>query len=171
MAVQAARLLGAARIVVAGRNETRLRDLDADATISLGRSPEEIRDDFAEEDARALFDVVLDYVWGPPTEALVAALARRGLTEAASRVRLVQIGDSASSTISLRADSLHSSGLDINGSGAGSVPASMIIEAIPTFLERLARGELRVDAEIWSLSQIEHVWARDQHGRRIVLVP
>src|SRR5262249_14664075 len=68
IAVQAARLLGAARIVVAGRNETRLRDLDADATISLGRSPEEIRDDFAEEDARALFDVVLDYVWGPPTE-------------------------------------------------------------------------------------------------------
>ena len=53
-------------------------------------------------------DIVLDYVWGAPAQAALAALAQKGLSKAAPRVRYVQIGSMAGATIPLDAGTLRS---------------------------------------------------------------
>src|SRR5689334_23490941 len=69
LAVKIARLLGAARVVAAGRNQhslNALRGLGADATISLSLPENELVDAFQREAAGSGFQVVIDYVWGRP---------------------------------------------------------------------------------------------------------
>src|SRR5215208_7734643 len=64
----------------------------------------------------------LDFLWGHPTEVLIKTLVPRELAFAQRRVRLVQIGEMAGPTISLPADALRTSGLEICGGGAGISP-------------------------------------------------
>ena len=64
----------------------------------------------------------LDYLWGRPTEALVAALTGHDVTAESSRTRLVQIGEMVGPVIRLPAAALRSSGLEVMGSGGGSIP-------------------------------------------------
>jgi NADPH:quinone reductase-like Zn-dependent oxidoreductase len=82
LAVKIAKLLGARRIVAAGRNEQVLNTLHkhgADAVIRLDKPPEELSDAFANEVGNAAFQVVIDYGWGRPTEAFLAAITRQGI--------------------------------------------------------------------------------------------
>jgi NADPH:quinone reductase-like Zn-dependent oxidoreductase len=98
LAIQTAKLLGAGRVVAAGRNEQVLKtlpQLGADATIRLDKSGRELSEIFAYEAGAKGFDVVIDYLWGPATEALLGALTRTDFSAASSRVRLVQVGESA----------------------------------------------------------------------------
>lgn len=172
LAVQSARLLGAGRIVAAGRNREALEglvELGATALVDLAGSFEEVRDALATEAARTPFDVVIDYLWGTPTEALLAAIAMRGLTHVARRIRLVQVGDSAAESIALTAEVLRSSGVELYGSGAGTVPVERVLAAVPEFMELLARKQLVVDADVVPLSEVEANWSRPQKGKRIVL--
>src|SRR5579864_9191363 len=73
LAVQVAKLLGAKRVTGAGRNERvlgRLRELGADATIQLDQPADSLKEAFAREAGDTGFDVIIDYLWGHPTEAL-----------------------------------------------------------------------------------------------------
>jgi NADPH2:quinone reductase len=115
--------------------------------------------------------VVIDYLWGRPTEALIAAISRSGLTHAAPRVRLVEVGDSAGPTITLPAQVLRSSGLELSGGGAGTTPLEAIMAALPQFIDRAASGELRVGVQQVPLAEVETAWQHGQRGRRLVLVP
>ena len=176
LAIQTAKLLGAARIVAAGRNETvlnTLSELGADATIRLDKSGAELSELFAREAGSKGFDVVIDYLWGPATEALLGALTRKDFSAASTRVRLVQIGESAGSTIQLPAATLRSSRLEILGAGSGSMPASREIwdEAIRWLLDNVARGSLRIETEPVPLAEVESAWRREWHGRRPVIIP
>ena len=174
IAVQLAKALGAGRIIAAGRNErvlSVLRDLGADATIRLDRPDQAVTEDVVREAGEAGIHVIVDYLWGRPTEAVVAAITRNGLRDVAPRVRLVEVGESAGPTITLPAAVLRSSGLEIYGSGAGTIPIDRIMESIPQFMARLASGEFRVDAERVPLGAIEDAWQRDQSGRRLVIIP
>ena len=69
---------------------------------------------------------------GISTEAAIAAITRRAMAHAAPRVRLVEVGQVAGRAISLPADVLRSSGLEILGSGPGTIPLAEIISAIPS---------------------------------------
>ncbi len=176
LAIQTAKLLGAGRVIAAGRNEQVLRslpDLGADATIRLDKSGRDLTEAFASEAGEAGFDVIIDYLWGPPTEALVAAITRSDFKSASSRVRLVEVGESAGPNISLPAAALRSSRLEIIGAGTGNAPASpeMWMEAIRQLLANVASGALRIDTERVPLADVNEVWDRDQQGRRTVLVP
>ncbi len=92
LAIQTAKLLGAIRVIAAGRNEkilSTLHDLGADATICLDQPRENLIADFSREAGDAGFDIILDYVWGAPTEALLAAITRKDIRchETAFRAR------------------------------------------------------------------------------------
>jgi NADPH2:quinone reductase len=163
-------------VVAAGRNDQvlgTLGELGADATIRLDAPAGNLSEVFAREVGKNGFDVVIDYLWGPVTEALVSALARKDFMPAASRVRLVQVGENAGATISLPAAVLRSSRLEILGAGSGSAPTSRAMwgEAIQWLLENVGRGALRIDTERVPLLEIESAWARELHGRRAVVVP
>lgn len=174
LAVQAAKLQGAGRVVAAGRNPAsleRLRELGADETIRLepGVDPAEA---FAAAAAGHGFDVVIDYLWGAPAEALIRSVTRGDLESAGGRTRLVQVGEMAGPAISLPAAALRSSGLEIVGNGTGAMPPAEIMrEAFRRVLGGAVAGELVVDAEAVPLADVESVWTKDGRGARFVLVP
>jgi NADPH2:quinone reductase len=175
LAVQIAKHLRAERVVAAGRNRrvlATLRDLGADATIALDLPDQELTASFIREAGPRGFDVVLDYVWGHPTEVLLEALTRHDVKLAASRTRLVEIGEMAGPTIALPAAVLRSSGIELYGGGGGSVPHQAIFEAFPQVWALAASGTLRVKTEPVPLADIERAWQRkDLDGRRLVIVP
>lgn len=176
LAIQTAKLLGASRVIAAGRNQpvlSTLYALGADATIRLDRTGPELSEIFAHEAGAKGFDVVIDYLWGAPTEALLGAITRNDFSPAATRIRLVQVGESAGSRISLPAAVLRSSRLEILGAGTGSAPASRQAwgEAIQWLLENVARGALRIDTEQVPLADVESAWGRELRGRRAVIIP
>jgi NADPH2:quinone reductase len=174
LAVQIAKLRGAGRIVAAGRNEqalNALRNLGADATIQLDKPGQDLAEAFVREAGNAGFNLIIDYLWGPPTEALLAAITRSDMSAKSSRIRLVQVGESAGPSISLSAAALRSSGLEIIGAGTGSVPSGdVILQAYNQLMDLAATGRLHIDTQRVPLSEVEDAWER-QVRHRIVLIP
>lgn len=169
-AVQVAKHLGAKRVIATGRDEAalvRLRELGADETISLRQSDTTLAAAFRETLA-ADVDVVLDYLWGPSAEALLGAAQGRGGMEGEPRVRYVQIGAISGETISLSASLLRSSGLELMGSGLGSLSATEIVEALRRMFEAAASTGLKIETEAVPLSEVEAAWGRAESGRRMV---
>ena len=175
LAVQTARLLGAGRVIAAGRNQqvlNSLRQMGADAVIQLDAPGEDLTEAFARAAAPSGFDVIVDYLWGRPTEALLAAITRRDFAAGSSAVRLVQVGESAGPSISLPAAALRSSRLEILGAGTGSAsPPEMWAVALRELMARVAAGEVRIATRQVALRDIEKEWGRDQRGCRFVIVP
>jgi len=69
LAIQTAKLLGAGRVIAAGRNEqvlNTLHDLGADTTIRLDKPGQDLTEAFAREARDTGFDVIIDYLWGLP---------------------------------------------------------------------------------------------------------
>ncbi len=173
LAVKIAKLLGAGRVVAAGRNQqvlSTLPQLGADATIRLDAPAQEIGEAFAQEAGRSGFQVVIDYLWGPPTEAFLAATTRKEFAAVTSETRLVQVGESAGPTISLPAAVLRSTALTILGT-AGIPPPDILVDAFQLVIAHAAAGELHVETERVPLAEIENAWQRDPRGRRLVIVP
>ena len=159
----------------AGRNPEALEalaDLGADATIHLEGSDSELEKAFVHQAGDGGYDVVLDYLWGRPTEALVAALTGHDLMAEPTRTRLIQIGEMAGPILKLPAAAIRSSDLEIMGSGGGSISPAAIFETFPRLWELAAKGELRIDTEPVPLPDVEQAWHRSNlGGRRLVLVP
>jgi len=175
LAIQAARHFGAGRVVAAGRNQPvldTLPDLGADATIQLRQPDAALAAAFAAEGGEHGYDVVLDYVWGHPTEVFLGSIDRHDAVPRSSRVRLLQAGEMAGPAITLPASPLRSAGLEILGAGTGTMPPMEVITGmLSELLDLLAAGKLRIDIERVPLSAVAQVWGRDQQGRRPVFIP
>ena len=172
LAVQIARLLGAGRVIGTGRNEESMKQVKgfgADAIIDLKQSDEKLIEDFKKEAGEG-YDVILDFLWGHPTEVLIQTLVPNEL-RMSKPFRLIQIGEKAGRTISLSADSLRTSGLEIRGGAAGITPEAMG-ESTDQVWEWLKANKLHMEIEQVPLKDIESVWKRmDFQGKRIVIVP
>ncbi|MQY20818.1 quinone oxidoreductase family protein [Nocardia macrotermitis] len=171
LAVQAARSMGAGEIVAAGRNRESLRrvgELGADVTIELDQDPGAA---FAEAVGDKGFDVVIDYLWGPPIEALLGALGRADLHAASRRTRLVHVGGMAGPSITLPGSALRSSDLVIIGTGTGSWNPVQLAESVEHVMRGAVAGELTIDARPVPLAEVESVWNLDGKGTRTVLIP
>jgi NADPH:quinone reductase-like Zn-dependent oxidoreductase len=172
LAIKIAKLLGAARVVAAGRNPealNKLHDIGADATVSLSLPDPELGEAFLREAGQSGFQVVIDYVWGRPAEAFLGAITRREFAAVHSETRFVQVGESAAPTISLPASVLRSAPVTIMGT-AGIPPYDILLKAFQQVLAYAATGELHVDTERVSLADIENAWQRDPSGRRFVVM-
>ena len=174
LAVQVAKRLGARRVIAAGRNpealET-LKTLGADAVISLNQDQAAVVSAFRSEIAEAGIDVVLDYLWGRPAELVVQAVSQKGLRKASARLRFIQIGGSAGETISLRAATLRSSGLELLGSGFGSASLDQIRQALAKFFEVAAKEPFQFRTKAAPLAEVERLWDRAEAGTRLVFQP
>jgi NADPH2:quinone reductase len=168
LALQAARHLGAGRIIGVGRNTTAITAGSADIVISLNQPEDQISEAFRQEAARGI-DVIIDYLWGRPTELLLAALAR-GFQPGGSRsTRLVEVGESAGKTINLPGATLRSMNVHLMGSGLGSVSLDQVFGTIPDLFALAAAGSLTIAVEPVPLADVEAAWNRVEKGRRIVL--
>jgi NADPH:quinone reductase-like Zn-dependent oxidoreductase len=177
LAVQLAHLRGAGRIVATGRNQTtldELLELGADATIRVDQPDEALGQAYGEQEGDG-WDLVIDYLWGHPTEVLLGTLIRRDLVGRSLHTRLVEVGAMAGTDLVLPAKVLRSAGLEIvgmgTGTGAGAGGREQIAAAIREFYELLRTGAIRVDIERVPLDRVAEVWHREQGGRRPVLIP
>jgi NADPH:quinone reductase-like Zn-dependent oxidoreductase len=171
VAVQIAKILGAGRVVAAGRNEhvlSTLHELGADSTIRLDKPDEELIAAFRREAGEKRFDVIIDYLWGRPTEALLEAITGKEFAIGESETRLV--GESAGSTITLPAAVLRSTSLTIPGTG-GMPSWDILTGAFQQVMNSVARGTLRIETERVPLAEIEDAWERDAHAHRLVVIP
>ena len=168
-AIQVAKVLGARRVIATGRDEAaleRLRGLGADETIWLGQTGDALAAAFRA--AMASVDVVVDYLWGATGEMLLAAVQGHGGMGGEPRIRYVQIGSISGETISLSAALLRSSGLELMGSGLGSLSAAAIVESLKKMYEVAASTGLKIETEAVPLSEVETAWGRAESGRRMV---
>jgi NADPH:quinone reductase-like Zn-dependent oxidoreductase len=173
LAVKIAKLLGAGRVVAAGRNQqalSTLHQLGADAIIRLDASAKELSEAFVHEAGDSGFQVVIDYVWGHPAETFLAAITKKEFAAITSEIRFVQVGESAGPTISLPAAVLRSTALTILGT-AGIPPRNVLVDALQQVMAHAAGGELRIETERVPLADIENAWQRDQQRRRLVVIP
>jgi NADPH:quinone reductase-like Zn-dependent oxidoreductase len=173
LAVQIAKLLGAGRVVGAGRSLTvlnTLRSLGCDAIICISQPEQDLKESFTREAGETGFNVIIDYLWGHPTELLLNAMTQKGFVDIKSEARLVQVGESAGANISLPAAVLRSCALTILGT-AGIPPRDALLDAFQQVLTHAARGELRTDVKPIPLADVGNAWQSQEHGCRLVLVP
>jgi NADPH:quinone reductase-like Zn-dependent oxidoreductase len=173
LAVQIAKILGAGRIVAAGRNEqvlSTLQELGADVTIRLDKADQELIEAFRRAAGKKGFDVIIDYLWGHPTEALLTAITGAEFAVAGSETRLVEVGESAGPTITLSAAVLRSTALTILGT-AGIPPWDVLTEAFQQVMNHAASGKLRIETERIPLAEIENAWERSVQAGRLVVIP
>lgn len=175
LAVQIAKRLGAGKVIVLGRNAQALRELPplgADVTISLNQPDQELIEAIVKEASPGGIHVILDYLWGRPTEAVIAAIARLDVTQGAPSVRLIDLGQIAGPTITLPAFVLRSSGLLISGIAVALTTIERLREAIPQLIAEAASGTLRIETEPVPLAQIEAAWQQQTpDNRRLVVLP
>jgi NADPH:quinone reductase-like Zn-dependent oxidoreductase len=170
MAVQIAKRLGAARVIGAGRDLTRLRALTAlgaDVVVQLGveDSPARLAD------AAANVDVVIDYLWGTPAqEAIMTLLTHR--EDRSRELNWIQIGAVAGPTMELPSVALRSANVRLQGNGQGAVSTATYLAELPSLVEEIDSGAIEVVTDVQSLSDVENVWKRaTAPGVRTVFVP
>ena len=174
LAAQNARLLGAARVVGAGRSRPGLDRAAAAGAQTVALTGD--RDADAEALAATLNGdapgLVLDFVWGPVAETAFQALGRRGLSEDTADISYVQIGALAGPEAAVPSSLLRSRKLTISGSGAGSIPAAEIKAQIPVYIQLIAGGSVQVPFRTFPLSDAAVAWtASADSGPRVVLIP
>jgi NADPH:quinone reductase-like Zn-dependent oxidoreductase len=169
IAVQIARLLGAGRIVGTGRDEEGLRWLEklgADATVDLKQPEDKITEALGKEAGNG-YDVILDFLWGRPAELLLQTFVPKEAGFAHRRIRWIQIGEAAGPTISLSAEAVRTSGLEITG--AGNIPPEAVPEGVKQTWQWIKEGKLHIHIETLALTDITEAWQRKTEGMRIVI--
>jgi NADPH:quinone reductase-like Zn-dependent oxidoreductase len=172
LAVHNALALGTQRVIAVGRDSGALDALAPHAmTVRItglaGRDAVRLTETVAQRRP----SLVLDFVWGPPAEALFTALTRSGLDDDATSIHYVEIGQSAGATAAVPAALLRSAAITLTGSGAGSVPLDDILTELPHYLARIADGTIQVPVEVYPLKDIAAAWQASTPGRRIVVLP
>jgi NADPH2:quinone reductase len=163
IAVQAARLLGAGRVVAAARDRDVLEQLDADARVRLdGSEQDEPR---LREATGGGAQLTLDPLWGEPAAAAVGAAAHGG--------RIVHLGQTAGPEATLRSGQVRGKMLSILGFPLAGAPHEMRARAYRRLLEHAAAGEIRIDVETMPLDDVAAAWERQAAYPRakLVLVP
>ena len=172
LAVKVARLLGAGRIVATGRDADRLRDLQdlgADTVINTAVPDDALAQAFIGARGEG-YDVVMDYLWGRPTEVLMRTLTPESFAFP-KPTRLIQVGEAAGRELTVAAESLRTSGVEIYGASKG-LNAGTMGGVYGQIVEWAQSGELTFEVEKIPLSDIETAWQRtDLRGRRLVVIP
>jgi NADPH:quinone reductase-like Zn-dependent oxidoreductase len=163
LAVQLAKHLGASKVIGAGRDPERLKLLT-----TLGADQVHSPDDLADA---ADVDVVLDYLWGPPTEQAMSALLH-ARADRARPLTWIQIGSMAARELTLPSYLLRAAALTIIGSGQGSVPAQDILAELPALATLITSGNLAINPRPIPLAEVEQAWTKPASpAERVVLIP
>ncbi len=168
LAVQIAKHLGASRVIATGRNAASvegLAEIGADVLVPLDDTPESLANTFRETIRTNRVNVILDYLWGASAQSIFAALSGHGSGEAEPRIRYVQIGSITGNTVTLPASALRSSGLELLGSGLGSVSNEGLLRSIGGVLDAVVTGRLTIDALAVPLADVHAGWNSADSGR------
>jgi NADPH:quinone reductase-like Zn-dependent oxidoreductase len=148
VALQAATLLGAAKVVGASRRH-------GGDVIAL----DDIPDAFGDEG----FTVCIDPLWGEPLARALAAAARRA--------RIVHLGQSAGAESPLRSADVRGKELTIQGHSSFMLTAQEQALAYSELLDHIAHGRIVLDLERHPLDDVAAAWTRqrDGAGKKVVV--
>jgi NADPH:quinone reductase-like Zn-dependent oxidoreductase len=162
--VQAAKLLGAGRVVAAARAAdvlARLIERGADEVVVLGASGggKALRD----AAGRHGYDVVLDAVYGAPLEAAMPATA--------DGARVVSVGAAAGDRATIGFRDLYTRAH--YGYSNQQAPFELRREAYERLTAHAGSGEIKVDVERIPLDRVADAWRRQADGphRKLTIVP
>lgn len=163
VAVQAARVLGAGRVIAAVRDGERPPP-GADAVVPLIPG-EDWAAGFREASGGRGVDLVIDPLWGEPAVAALRA--------AAPGARLVQIGTMAGESVPLPAALLRANKVDVLGHAVFHAPLEVRRSAYRQLTEHAATGEITVPHQDVPLADVAAAWDRQRAGAgtKLVLVP
>jgi NADPH:quinone reductase-like Zn-dependent oxidoreductase len=175
IAVQIARLYGAQKIIVTGRNEKSLKellDLGADEAVSLQLSDEDFRQKIKNIHQETPVDIILDYIWGHSVELILSAFKGDGTFS--HRTKLITVGGMSGDTIQLSSQILRGTDIQISGSGLGSwtkeESALLFSEIIPEMFQAAVEGKIKIETQEIDIKDIESGWnAEIQSGKRLVI--
>jgi NADPH:quinone reductase len=168
VAVQAAKLLGAGRVIAASRDEggrSLALSRGADAAVDLsGDDVEEISKRIASACDGPLH-LVIDPVWGLPAEAAARVLAPEG--------RLVNIGSAAGPTARFQSAIVRSRLHAILGYTNNALTHEQKAQALTQILAHAAAGRCTVERETLPLAKAAEAWERQAviARRKLILVP
>lgn len=168
VAVQAARLLGAGRVVAACRDphgRARAAELGADAVADLSGDDAGV---IAGRLAAALAgraDLVVDPVWGLPAEAALRVLSPGG--------RLVNLGSSAGAEARFSSATVRSGSLSVLGYTNSTLTGERKASTLSEILGHAAAGRITTDRETIPLARAADGWSRCGQAphRKAVLIP
>jgi NADPH:quinone reductase-like Zn-dependent oxidoreductase len=167
IAVQAAKLLGAGKVIAAALPDerlNRLKELGPDVVVELGDAA-----DLAEEIRSAApegVNVTIDLLWGEYGLAAMRAAARFA--------RHIQMGSVADADIVLPAALLRSASLEVRGFSVAHPPLEVRREGYTHLTKHAARGEITVDVEPVAIEHVGDAWERQRPaagGPKLVIVP
>jgi NADPH2:quinone reductase len=167
VAVQSAKVLGAGRVVAAGRRAEgleRARRAGADATVQIedgGQLAEELKEACGGDGP----NVIIDPLWGEP---IVAALQA-----AAPGARVVQIGQSAGAEAAIPSGSVRGKMLDILGYTNLRVAFDVLAAGYRTLVGHAVAGRIEIEFERVPLERAVEAWQRQVAGAdtKLVVVP
>ena len=156
LAVKFARLLGAGKIIGVARNVHKMMPLELDQRIVLAEIPAET--DFSDIGD---VDLILDYLYGPVTQALLNSLNSKVPTQ------YLQIGTVCGADICLPGALLRSKNITIRGSAAGAWPMAQLSKELPGLLEAICKLP-DMGLKVRRLEEAEMAWQME--GERTVFV-
>ena len=167
VAVQTAKLLGAARVVAAGRSAAgleRATQHGADATLRLDEVDDLVaafKDAFGGEGPSYVFDPL----WGEPAAAAVQA--------AVPHATIVNLGQSAGATSELASAAVRFKNLSILGHTNFLVPPDELAKQYRRLVSYAVAGDIRLDVERVPLDSVADAWRRQAEGAgtKLVVVP
>ncbi len=167
VAMQTAKLLGAARVVAAGRSAAgleRATQHGADATLRLDDVDDLVaafKDAFGGEGPSYVFDPL----WGEPAAAAVQA--------AVPHATIVNLGQSAGATSELASAAVRFKNLSILGHTNFLVPPDELAKEYRRLVSHAVAGDIRLDVERVPLDSVADAWRRQAEGAgtKLVVVP
>ena len=167
VAVQTAKLLGAGRVVAAGRSAAGLEravSVGADATVRLDDAGDLVaafKDAFGGEGPSYVFDPL----WGAPAAAAAQA--------AVPWARIVNLGQSAGATSELASAAVRFKSLSILGHTNFAVPADELSDHYRRLVGHVTAGDIRFEVERVPLDAVADAWRRQAEGAgaKLVVVP
>jgi NADPH:quinone reductase-like Zn-dependent oxidoreductase len=166
VAVQAAALLGADRVVAVGRDAERLEGLRGAADALVASEGDDLVEALREAFGDRPPDVVVDPVFGPGFEAALAV--------AAPAARVVHVGQSATPTATLASGLLRGKRLTLLGMSVFFVDRDVLEAGYADLLAAVADGDIAVGAvKTVPLADAPAAWAEKTAGGRgkIVVTP
>jgi NADPH:quinone reductase-like Zn-dependent oxidoreductase len=175
VAVQIAKLYGAGKVIVTGRNQSSLNELlslGADEIISVLQDDKSFTTQLKEIHSNTPIDIIIDYLWGHTAEMILACI--KGDGSFTNKIRYVSVGSMAGDLVQLSAANLRSVDLRLTGSGLGAWSkqevGQLFTEILPEMFQLAAKGKLVVKTIAVKLEDIAKLWDLDvSDGQRLVV--
>ncbi|WP_116040442.1 quinone oxidoreductase family protein [Amycolatopsis palatopharyngis] len=166
VAIQAARALGASRIVGTARSSAGFDLIERTGASAVSTADPDVLASELTRVAAGGFDVVVDTLWGPPLVAALGSVRRGG--------RIAQVGNAAGVQADVAAPAFRNRRVSIVGHSNFLASAQDREVAFGRVAELAAQGALRVDSDAVPLAEFGAAWQGLADGGptgKVVIVP